>query len=191
MILAVLLLVVGCSYGAPAATPSPAPPTAQATPTTAPTAAPTSAPTAAPTSPSSSGCDSGYGYGCDTPGPTAGTTAAPTSAGGELVVVVSSGQSPYLVGPTGLSLYVFANDSPGVSTCTGGCAGNWPALTAATGQSVAGAAGASGTFATITRADGSLQVTYNDAPLYYFAGDSAPGDTNGDGIGGVWSLARP
>ena len=44
-------------------------------------------------------------------------------------------------------------------------------------------------FAAITRSDGPLQVAFNDAPLYYFIGDAAPGDTNGDGVGDVWHLA--
>jgi len=41
----------------------------------------------------------------------------------------------------------------------------------------------------ITRADGTKQVTYNDMPLYYFAGDKAPGDTTGQGVGGAWLVA--
>ena len=52
-------------------------------------------------------------------------------------------------------------------------------------------AGANGTLATITRDDGTMQVTYNGMPLYGFAADKAPGDTKGDGVGGVWSVAKP
>jgi predicted lipoprotein with Yx(FWY)xxD motif len=102
---------------------------------------------------------------------------------------VSVSANGYLVGPNGLALYVFDTDSPGTSACTGGCADNWPPLTTAEGQHVAADPSASGTFASIARSDGSMQVTFNDRPLYYFAGDSAPGDKNGDGINGVWHLA--
>jgi predicted lipoprotein with Yx(FWY)xxD motif len=48
-----------------------------------------------------------------------------------------------------------------------------------------------GEIGTITRDDGSTQVTYNGAPLYYFAGDEAAGDSNGDGLNGVWHIAAP
>ena len=48
--------------------------------------------------------------------------------------------------------------------------------------------------ATITRSDGSKQVAYGGHPLYYFAGDSATGDTNGegvDGFGAKWWVVSP
>jgi hypothetical protein len=54
---------------------------------------------------------------------------------------------------------------------------------------ITGPTGATGTFATITRSDGIVQVTYNHMPLYYFSGDSAAGDTTGQGKNGVWFVA--
>ena len=83
----------------------------------------------------------------------------------------------------GLTLYVFDNDpvSGGVSNCNGGCATSWPPLLVGDGV----ASGVSG-LGTITRADSTTQATHNGRPLYYFAGDSVVGDTNGDGLGGVW-----
>ncbi len=48
-----------------------------------------------------------------------------------------------------------------------------------------------GTLTTFARADGSQQVAYNGEPLYYFTGDTAPGDANGEGVGGVWFIATP
>ena len=83
----------------------------------------------------------------------------------------------------GLTLYVFDNDqgAPGTSTCNGGCATTWPPLLVADGV----ASGVSG-LGTITRQDTSTQATHNGRPLYYYAGDSVVGDTNGDGLGGVW-----
>lgn len=95
-----------------------------------------------------------------------------------------------LTGTNGKTLYVFDNDTAGKSACNGGCATTWPPLTLASGNPVA-PAGVGGTFATITRDDGSHQVTYNDHPLYYFSADAQPGDTKGEGVGGVWHAAKP
>jgi predicted lipoprotein with Yx(FWY)xxD motif len=97
----------------------------------------------------------------------------------------------YLVGPTGMTLYLFANDTEGVSNCSGQCLENWPALTVPEGLDPTAVSAASGALDVVTRDDGARQITYNGLPLYYFAGDSLPGDTNGDGVGGVWSLATP
>jgi len=91
-----------------------------------------------------------------------------------------------------MTLYTFDKDvaASGVSNCTGGCLANWPALTVAAGQTPTGGAGVTGTLGTITRADnGALQVTYNGLPLYFYAGDKAPGDTNGSYPN--WNLVKP
>lgn len=107
-------------------------------------------------------------------------------------VVGVSGDSSYLVGPTGMSLYFFDNDTEATSNCSDGCLDNWPALTVPESMDPTAVAAAGGTLDVITRDDdGTHQVTYNGLPLYYFAGDSLPGDTNGDGVGGVWTLATP
>ncbi len=97
----------------------------------------------------------------------------------------------FLVGPTGLSLYLFANDTEGVSNCSGGCPENWPALTVPDGLDPSAVSEAGGTLDVVVRDDGARQVTYNGLLVYYFAGDSLPGETNGDGDGGVWTLATP
>jgi CxxC motif-containing protein (DUF1111 family)/predicted lipoprotein with Yx(FWY)xxD motif len=85
----------------------------------------------------------------------------------------------------GYTLYVFDNDlgAPGSSVCNGGCASAWPPVLVEDEQ----ASGVSG-LSTIERDDGSKQAAYNNRPLYFFAGDSAVGDTSGDGIGGIWWL---
>lgn len=95
----------------------------------------------------------------------------------------------YLTGKDGLSLYVFAKDSAGKSACNGPCASAWPPYEADDASEVK-TEGASGTLSIITRDDGSKQLAYNGAPLYYFGGDKAAGDTNGSGIPS-WSLAKP
>lgn len=107
----------------------------------------------------------------------------------ETVVVSESGE--YLVaGAGGKTLYTFDNDEAGVSNCSGDCLTAWPALVGEADR-VVGGAGVEGELGTITRDDGSVQVTYNGWPLYFFAEDAAPGDTNGDGVGEVWHLVAP
>ena len=97
----------------------------------------------------------------------------------------------FLIGPTGLTLYLFADDTAGVSNCSGGCLEAWPALTVPDDLDPSAVPAAGGDLDVFVREDGARQVTYNGLPLYYFAGDSLPGETNGDGVGGVWSLATP
>jgi predicted lipoprotein with Yx(FWY)xxD motif len=125
-------------------------------------------------------------------GAPAATTPAATTAGAAGVVVSSATTSlgAVLAGPTGLTLYTHAGDSATSSTCTGGCATAWPPLTVPAGGSATGGTGVTGSFATLTRADGSVQVTYNGMPLYGWQGDSKPGDVTGDGVNG-FSAAKP
>jgi predicted lipoprotein with Yx(FWY)xxD motif len=119
----------------------------------------------------------------------------PTVAGSPQAATVHMAEHPdhgsYLVGPTGHALYVFTQDSAGTSNCSGDCASAWPPLVVEPGETSTAGEGVTGTLATIERSDGSVQVTYDDAPLYYFASDEAPADTNGEGVGGVWFLAKP
>jgi predicted lipoprotein with Yx(FWY)xxD motif len=107
---------------------------------------------------------------------------ASTAAG----VIVGSVSSPtfgiVLTGPNGMTLYTHAGDSATSSTCTGGCATAWPPL-ATTGQPTAGA-GVTGQLGTLTRADGTIQVTYAGLPLYYWQGDAKAGDVTGNGVDG-------
>jgi predicted lipoprotein with Yx(FWY)xxD motif len=116
--------------------------------------------------------------------------ASPTpAAGNATITVASSAAGDHLAGPNGHSLYLFAPDTANTSTCTDSCAQNWPPLTVAAGQTPAAGSGLALQLTTITRADGSLQVTANGLPLYYFGGDSAAADINGQGKNGVWFLA--
>lgn len=105
---------------------------------------------------------------------------------------VSTAQGPggeVLVDGEGLSLYLFENDDQGESTCTADCTTTWPPLTT-TGEPTAEGSADQGALGTITREDGSTQVTYNDWPLYHYAGDSGAGDTEGQGVGDVWWLGN-
>jgi len=96
-----------------------------------------------------------------------------------------------LTGEDGKTLYKFSADSPGKSTCSGGCADNWPPFALEGSETVSAGDGVTGKLGTITRDAGKKQVTYNDVPLYYFAGDSKAGDTNGQGVAGKWSVVNP
>jgi predicted lipoprotein with Yx(FWY)xxD motif len=188
MFVLVGLVLVACA-GAPQASPTSAPSTAPptASPTTAPTEEPTDAPTSTP-EPTEAPTDTAA------PSATATAPAEPsasaTSAAGVVIGIEPDGG--FLITPDGYSLYTFDDDdTPGESACNGECAENWPPLVLPAGMSASGGEGVTGTFSTITRGDGSLQVTYNDAPLYFYAGDNEPGETEGDGLGGVWHLAEP
>jgi predicted lipoprotein with Yx(FWY)xxD motif len=136
-----------------------------------------------------------------TPAPTAAPTAAPASAsapvapaGGPAVAVKSVGTlgNVLVAGASGMTVYTFTKDvkDGGTSACSGGCLTKWPALTVPAGTTPTGGDGVSGKLGTITRADnGTLQVTYNGLPLYFFAGDKAPGD--GNGVYTNWEAVKP
>lgn len=95
----------------------------------------------------------------------------------------------HLADEKGMTLYVFKKDSPGKSACAGDCVAKWP-LYYRDGVAVSGSLKA-GDFGTITREDGQKQTTYKGLPLYYFAADKAPGDTNGQGVKDVWYVVAP
>src|SRR2546429_5643374 len=118
-----------------------------------------------------------------TPSPTAGAApvvlAQNVGTMGTILVAASNSHT----------VYTFDSDSPGVSRCSGGCATTWPPVTIAAGATPTGGPGATGQLGTITRGDGSLQVTYKGMPLYFFHSDSKPGDTKGNYTG--WSLVKP
>ena len=117
---------------------------------------------------------------------TAASPAPSSGAAGAAGVTVGTASSAtlgtYLTGPNGMALYTHAGDSASSSTCTGGCASAWPPL-ATTGQPTAGS-GVTGQLGTLTRADGTVQVTYGGLPLYYWQGDTKAGDVTGNGVAG-------
>jgi len=118
------------------------------------------------------------------------TTRTPTStpAGPSIEATDHPDFGAILTDGDGRALYMFTEDSAGESVCTGSCAENWPPLT---GQNPQAGAGVAADLDTIERGDGTTQVTAEGWPLYYFAGDDGPGQTNGQGVGDVWYLLRP
>jgi predicted lipoprotein with Yx(FWY)xxD motif len=101
------------------------------------------------------------------------------------VKVATTAIGPVLVSADGLTLYRFDKDTGTGSNCNGACAQAWPPLIAT--STPTGWAG----LGVVTRADGRLQVTYQGHPLYHYAGDGQPGDTTGDGFGGIWHAVHP
>jgi predicted lipoprotein with Yx(FWY)xxD motif len=100
------------------------------------------------------------------------------------VLVASSDLGEILTDADGNTIYYFANDSEGTSTCAGDCLANWPPVPAE-GTPTAGD-GVDAELGTAEATDGTTMLTVNGFPAYYFAGDSAAGDTNGQGVGDVW-----
>jgi predicted lipoprotein with Yx(FWY)xxD motif len=102
-------------------------------------------------------------------------------------------ESPAMTGDTslgkvwvdanGMTLYTFDNDTAGVSTCYEQCAVKWPPYGVAEG------AMAEGEWTIVTRTDGTQMWAYDGHPLYTWINDKLPGDTTGDGVGGVWHAA--
>jgi len=108
-----------------------------------------------------------------------------------------SGQAPtlYLADGTGRTLYYFFQDTVGtatsapVSACTGSCLTTWPIFDSS--STVVPSILQASDFTVFTRPDGQMQSAYKGHPLYYFAGDAAPGDTKGRGVNGVWDSLDP
>lgn len=91
----------------------------------------------------------------------------------------------HLIVGDGLSVYLFTEDSPGVSTCEGVCLEAWPPVLTS-GPPVAAGRVDPALLGTLTRPDGTLQVTYSGMPLYRFRSDMGEGDTRGQSVQGVW-----
>ncbi len=130
-----------------------------------------------------------------TPAPVATQPAATTAATAaesqsaeayEVKLADNATLGKFLTGEDGKTLYMFTPDANGKSACNTGCVDSWPPFTLDTGETVKGDDGVTGAFATITRDDGKTQVTYAGHPLYYFSGDQAAGDINGQGLNSKW-----
>ncbi len=114
--------------------------------------------------------------------------ANPTSQGSSSSATITSGTvsghgAVLTAGSNGMTLYQFSKDTPGsgTSACLGGCISTWPPLTVPPGTSPTAGSGLSGQLGTIKRTDGKgTQVTYKGLPLYFYSGDTKPGDGNGN-----------
>jgi predicted lipoprotein with Yx(FWY)xxD motif len=129
------------------------------------------------------------------PATTVSTVAVTTTAAPKATVATASNATlgTILVDSSGKTLYVFDRDTSPTSSCTGNCAGTWPAVVLPAGATapVAGA-GLTGLTAVARPDDATkMQVAWNGKPLYTYAADTGPGDTKGDGVGGVWHVAKP
>ena len=112
-------------------------------------------------------------------------TTAPAAGGSSTVNMTTINGTAVLTNSAGKTLYWFVPDTSTASKCTGSCATYWPPVT---GPVTAGS-GVTGTLGTITRADGTVQATYDGHPLYTYIGDTAAGQAKGNGLnlsGGLW-----
>jgi len=126
------------------------------------------------------------GYDNTTPPPSA---PAAVVSGPAFQLKTDSHFGSILADANGNTLYFFSLDADGKSACTAGCLAVWPVSYNAGTTYGAGLTGSD--FSSITRSDGSRQSTYKGWPLYTYAGDAVPGTVKGDGIDGVWFVAKP
>jgi predicted lipoprotein with Yx(FWY)xxD motif len=118
-----------------------------------------------------------------------------TAGGGSgLVITTKSGSAgAFLTDGSGRSVYLWTKDGMNSSVCSGACAAAWPPVTT-TGAATASGGADKADLSTITRPDGAKQVTYDGHALYYYIGDSGPGQVNGQGsdnFGAKWWLVAP
>jgi predicted lipoprotein with Yx(FWY)xxD motif len=143
-------------------------------------------------------CASGGGSSSSTPtsAPAASSAAASGAAagsGGTVITTATSSGTTFLVDGSGKALYLWMKDGTNSSACSGACATAWPPVMA-TGTVTASGSAMASDLGSITRSDGTKQVTYDGHPLYYFVGDSGPGQATGQGsdnFGAKWWLVSP
>jgi predicted lipoprotein with Yx(FWY)xxD motif len=131
--------------------------------------------------------------GSSSPAGASSSSAAAGGSGSTVITTVSSSAGTFLANSSGHAVYLWTKDSNGMSACSGACAGAWPPVTT-TGTVTASGEAKSSDLSTITRSDGTKQVTYDGHPLYFFSGDSGPGMASGqgnDGFGAKWWLVSP
>jgi predicted lipoprotein with Yx(FWY)xxD motif len=140
-----------------------------------------------------SGSSSTPDAGASSAPPPATTPAAeePGAAGTADLAVATTSLGDIVVDAKGMSLYIFDKDTAGsgTSSCSGQCLVNWPPLHATSETPTVD--GVTGEVGTITGTDGQPQVTLNGLPLYYFIGDAAPGDVNGQAVQDIWWVVAP
>lgn len=124
---------------------------------------------------------------------TTGSTGTTATTSSTIVVktataTVKGKSETILTNPGGMTLYYFTADTPTTSACTSGCTGTWPPLLITGSNTPLSATTLTGTLTVQTDANGN-QVEYNGHLLYTYSGDTAPGQTNGEGLFGKWFVA--
>ncbi|MFF5670838.1 SCO0930 family lipoprotein [Streptomyces hygroscopicus] len=136
------------------------------------------------------GASGGYQAGGDT-GAAAGGESGRTGPAKRLAVKENAALGSFVTDSKGWTLYRFDEDTPkpAKSTCNDDCATKWPAVPADDAAATAGID--AGELGSVTRSDGTKQLTLAGWPVYRFAGDTKPGDTKGQGVGGTWNALAP
>jgi predicted lipoprotein with Yx(FWY)xxD motif len=123
-----------------------------------------------------------------------GNTPTATNSSNALIktatATVKGASTTILTNAQGLTLYYRTTDNPPSKVCSGTCAGAWPPLLFTGSGAPTSASPLPGKLTIVVDANGK-QVEYNGHPLYTFASDTAPGQTNGEGVGGIWFVATP
>ena len=141
----------------------------------------------------SSGASSSAAAPAASPAGGSSSSAGASSSGGTVITTAKSSGGTVLASSSGRAVYLWAKDTGDMSNCNGACAGAWPPVTT-TGTATASGGAKASDIGTITRSDGTKQVTYDGHPLYYFSGDSGPGAASGQGsdaFGAKWWLVAP
>jgi predicted lipoprotein with Yx(FWY)xxD motif len=137
-------------------------------------------------------CGGSSSGGNNSPSTSAGAT--PGVASTTPIITAKSGSlGTFLTDAKGRTLYLWDADHSAMSTCNGACAQDWPPLTTKAAPK-AGAGVKASLLGTSKRSDGTKEVTYAGHPLYYYAGDTAPGQTTGQGsaaFGAPWWVVTP
>ena len=143
--------------------------------------------TSAGSTPTSSGGKYGNGYGN-------GSTTPTVSSSGPLIqtatATVKGTSETILTNAQGMTLYYRTTDMPPTMVCSGGCASVWPPLLVSGSNTPTSTTSLPGKLSVQADANGT-QVEYNGHPLYNFSGDTAPGQTTGEGFGGIWHVVTP
>ena len=143
-------------------------------------------------------CASGGGSSSSSTPPATGAPATSAGSGGTgsgatVITTATASGMTFLTDGSGKAVYLWVADKSNSSVCSGACAQAWPPVQAS-GTVTASGSAKSSDLGTTTRSDGTKQVTYAGHPLYYFVGDSGPGQANGQGnpgFGAKWWLVSP
>lgn len=122
-----------------------------------------------------------------TPATEAPAGEAPVATGAAVVQLVDGPLGQVVSDGEGFTLYMFTPDAAGTPTCEGQCAASWPPVLIDESVELSAGAGIDAALlSTVAHPDGGMQLKYGEWPLYRFAGDAAPGETNGQGAGSAW-----